>query len=229
MSDTTLVKPPSDERAAWVYEQWAAGRNPTGRDLSEHLGGEPGVRRCEQIIAKLRADANGHAPRPARRPPAKRTAPAKAAASEAKPQAPQPAPANETTQPEPAPAWTRTVSVGAVITVAVFAAIISGVHVVDLAQTNGQAWLGYGYPVVIDGAAVAASVAMWVHRRSGRTARLATAVFAAAAAASVAANILSADPTWTARAIAAAPPLALLGTYHVALQAIRPRQEAHHG
>jgi Protein of unknown function (DUF2637) len=70
------------------------------------------------------------------------------------------------------------------------------------------AWL---LPFSVDGMLVVASVAMVDDKRSGRRVRsMARIAFAAGVAASIAANIAAAQPTWGARIVAAWPALALL-------------------
>lgn len=105
-------------------------------------------------------------------------------------------------------ARTAAFGVGAV---AVTAAIISFSHVRSLAlradETELTSWL---LPVSIDGAVVAAASVLLADSRAGRrSAPLAWMLLSLGIGASLAANIASAEPTATARAVAAWPPLAL--------------------
>ena len=96
-------------------------------------------------------------------------------------------------------------------TVAVSAAVISYSHVMELARRSGETematWL---LPLSIDGAIAAAVAVILADSRAGRRPRgLTWLLLALGLAASLAANIASAQPTVTARAVAAWPPLAL--------------------
>ena len=96
-------------------------------------------------------------------------------------------------------------------TVAVSAAVISYSHVMELARRAGETrmatWL---LPLSIDGAIAAAVAVILADSRAGRRPRgLTWLLLALGLAASLAANIASAHPTVTARAVAAWPPLAL--------------------
>jgi len=99
------------------------------------------------------------------------------------------------------------------------AAVVAGIaawssysHMVHVALRFGErpevAWL---LPFSVDGMLVVASVAMVDDKRSVRRVRpMARVAFAAGMAASIAANIAAAQPTWGARVVAAWPALALL-------------------
>jgi len=99
------------------------------------------------------------------------------------------------------------------------AAVVAGIaawssysHMVHVALRFGErpevAWL---LPFSVDGMLVVASVAMVDDKRSGRRVRpTARVAFASGVAASIAANIAAAQPTWGARVVAAWPALALL-------------------
>jgi hypothetical protein len=104
----------------------------------------------------------------------------------------------------------RTASFG-VILVAVTAAVISFSHVRALALRAGESELtSWLLPVSIDGAVVAAVSVLLADSRAGRRpAPLTWLLLALGLAASLAANVASAEPTPTARAVAAWPPLAL--------------------
>ena len=98
-----------------------------------------------------------------------------------------------------------------VATVAATAAVISYGHVHHVAQTVGEsrltAWL---LPLSIDGAVIAATAVILASSRTKRSApATAWIMLTLGLAASLTANIASAEPTWTARAVAAWPPIAL--------------------
>jgi len=104
----------------------------------------------------------------------------------------------------------RTAAFGVVL-VAITAAVISFSHVRTVAIRAGEteltSWL---LPVSIDGAVVAAVSVLLADSRAGRRPALLTwLLLALGLVASLAANIASAEPTTTARAVAAWPPLAL--------------------
>jgi hypothetical protein len=105
----------------------------------------------------------------------------------------------------------RGTAVAGVGAVAVSAAVISYSHVMELARRAGETkmatWL---LPLSIDGAIAAAVAVILADSRAGRRPRgLTWLLLALGLAASLAANIASAHPTVTARAVAAWPPLAL--------------------
>ncbi len=105
----------------------------------------------------------------------------------------------------------RMTAILGVATVAATAAVISFSHVQALARTAGEpeltAWL---LPLSIDGAIAAAAAVVLADSKAGRRTTLLTwLMLALGLAASLAANIASAQPTWTARAVAAWPPIAL--------------------
>lgn len=104
----------------------------------------------------------------------------------------------------------RTAVVG-VLSVALTAAVISFFHVRDIALEAGEselvAWL---LPISIDGAIAAAAAVILADSRAGRRPGLLTWLFLVLGlCASLAANVASAEPTLTARAVAIWPPIAL--------------------
>lgn len=104
----------------------------------------------------------------------------------------------------------RTASFGVAL-VAITAAVISFSHVRTVAIRAGEteltSWL---LPISIDGAVVAAVSVLLADSRAGRQpAMLTWLLLALGLSASLAANVASAEPTATARAVAAWPPLAL--------------------
>jgi hypothetical protein len=104
----------------------------------------------------------------------------------------------------------RTAVVGVVV-VAITAAVISFSHVRSLALRAGESELtSWLLPVSIDGAVVAAVSVLLADSRAGRRpAPLTWLLLTLGLAASLAANVASAEPTHTARAVAAWPPVAL--------------------
>jgi len=110
--------------------------------------------------------------------------------------------------PDRKAAWTAAAGVA---TVALTAAVISFSHVKRLALEAGEseaaAWL---LPVSIDGAVMAAVAVILADSRAGRRpAGLTWLLLALGLTGSLAANIASAEPMLTARAVAAWPPVAL--------------------
>ena len=100
---------------------------------------------------------------------------------------------------------------GGVAVVALTAAVISFSHVrrlaVEAGETELAAWL---LPISIDGAIVAAVAVILADSRAGRRpAGLTWLLLLLGLTSSLAANIASAEPTLTARAVAAWPPIAL--------------------
>ena len=104
----------------------------------------------------------------------------------------------------------RTAAVG-VLLVAVTAAVISFSHVRSVAIRAGETQLtSWLLPISIDGAVVAAVSVLLADSRAGRRpAALTWLLLGLGISASLVANIASAEPTATARAVAAWPPLAL--------------------
>lgn len=95
--------------------------------------------------------------------------------------------------------------------VAITAAVISFSHVRAVALHAGESVLtSWLLPISIDGAVVAAASVLLADSRAGRRpATLAWMLLSLGIGASLAANIASAEPTATARAVAAWPPIAL--------------------
>jgi hypothetical protein len=104
----------------------------------------------------------------------------------------------------------RTAAFGVVL-VAITAAVISFSHVRTVAMRAGESELtSWLLPVSIDGAVVAAVSVLLADSRAGRRpAPLTWLLLTLGLAASLAANVASAEPTATARAVAAWPPVAL--------------------
>ena len=119
-----------------------------------------------------------------------------------------------------APGWaTRAVTVGAVLLVAAVAAIVSFAHMWTVADRAGEQWRAWLLPLSVDGLVVAASMALLTRRRTGLPGgRLAWCALLGGVGASLAANIAAADPTVTARVVAAWPALAFAVAFELLLQ-----------
>jgi hypothetical protein len=108
--------------------------------------------------------------------------------------------------------WTRfarNISAGIVASIAGYASYWHQVHVALAAGERTE--LAHVIPLSVDGVLVVASVCMVDARREGRKPSWQTKVgFAAGIAASVGANVMSAQPTTLGRLVAAWPALALL-------------------
>lgn len=96
--------------------------------------------------------------------------------------------------------------------VATIAGAASWEHIASVAYGAGERpWVAYSLPAAIDGLIVVGVAALLEDRRTGRvprrSARIAVAV---GVLATLAANIASAEPTWTARLVAVAAPVAFL-------------------
>jgi hypothetical protein len=113
-------------------------------------------------------------------------------------------------------------TVVAVSVVAAVAAVVSFMHMYELAVRAGEGWRAWLVPLAIDGLVVAASMTMVVRRRAGRRAGwLAWISLTLGIAASLAANIAAAEPTLIGRAVAAWPPIALLLAYELLMSQIQ--------
>jgi len=119
-----------------------------------------------------------------------------------------------------APGWAvRVVTVAAVLLVATVAAVVSFEHMREVAARAGEAWRAWLLPLSVDGLVVAASMVLLTRRRAGLPGgRLAWAALLGGVGASLAANIAAAEPTVTARAVAAWPALAFAVAFELLLQ-----------
>lgn len=119
---------------------------------------------------------------------------------------------NPAGQTDRAGQWIRTAARTAAAMVALVAGAASFEHIASVAIAAGErTWVGYSLPVAIDGLIVVGVTALIEdqrqHRRPRGVARLAVTV---GVTATLAANIASADPTWTARLVALAAPVSFL-------------------
>ncbi|MCL9762741.1 DUF2637 domain-containing protein [Frankia sp. AiPa1] len=124
----------------------------------------------------------------------------------------------------PAERAIRVTTVVAVATVAIVAAFVSYRHMRGVAMQHGEDPMSAAVlPFSVDGLIVAASMAMLADRRAGRSRSwLPYLLLVLGACASLVANVLHAEPTFTARIIAGWPPLALLGSYELLMRQIHP-------
>jgi len=113
----------------------------------------------------------------------------------------------------------RVVTVGAVLLVAAVAAIVSFAHMREVADRAGEGWRAWLLPLSVDGLVVAASMVLLTRRRAGLPGgRLAWCALLGGVGASLAANIAAAEPTATARVVAAWPALAFAVAFELLLQ-----------
>ena len=114
---------------------------------------------------------------------------------------------------------TRATTVAAVLVVAAVAAVVSFAHMWTVADRAGEQWRAYLLPLSVDGLVVAASMVLLTRRRAGlRGGRLAWCALLGGVGASLAANIAAAEPTTTARVVAAWPALAFAVAFELLLQ-----------
>jgi len=111
------------------------------------------------------------------------------------------------------------VTVAAVLLVAAVAAVVSYEHMREVAARAGEQWRAWLLPLSVDGLVVAASMVLLTRRRAGMGGgRLAWAALLGGVGASLAANIAAAEPTATARVVAAWPALAFAVAFELLLQ-----------
>jgi|GEM_PF-1440216 len=120
-------------------------------------------------------------------------------------------------------AWTRLATVVAVVTVALIAGAVSYMHMSGVAREHGEDRVTAAIvPISVDGLIVAASLTLLAESRAGRRrSPLPYVLLALASAASVAANVMHAEPDLAARVIAAWPSAALIGSYEMLMSQIR--------
>jgi len=112
--------------------------------------------------------------------------------------------------------WVRVVTVGAVLLVA---AVVSFAHMREVAARAGEGWRAWLLPLSVDGLVVAASMVLLTRRRAGLPGgRLAWCALLGGVGASLAANVAAAEPTGTARVVAAWPALAFAVAFELLLQ-----------
>ena len=115
--------------------------------------------------------------------------------------------------------WVRVVTVAAVLLVAAVAAVISYAHMREVAARAGEGWRALLLPLSVDGLVVAASMVLLTRRRVGMTGGwLPWWALLGGVGASLAANVAAAEPTATARVVAAWPALAFAVAFELLLQ-----------
>ena len=115
--------------------------------------------------------------------------------------------------------WVRVVTVGAVLLVAAVAAVISYAHMREVAARAGEGWRALLLPLSVDGLVVAASMVLLGRRRVGLAGGwLPWWALLGGVGASLAANVAAAEPTATARVVAAWPALAFAVAFELLLQ-----------
>jgi hypothetical protein len=110
------------------------------------------------------------------------------------------------------PTGTTVAARGAAVIVAAVAGAASFEHIASVAIGAGeQPWVGYSLPLAIDGLIVVGVSALLEDKRRQRQGRLSArlAVFVGVVA-TLAANIASAEPTWSARLVAITAPVSFL-------------------
>ncbi|WP_052710815.1 DUF2637 domain-containing protein [Pseudofrankia sp. DC12] len=124
--------------------------------------------------------------------------------------------------------WIRLATIAAVLTVAAIAAAVSYRHMRGVALDHGEDHTAAAIiPISVDGLIVAASMTLLADSRAGRRRTLLPyALLALSSAASVAANVMHAEPTLAARVIAAWPSAALIGAYELLMGQIRAASRA---
>jgi hypothetical protein len=111
------------------------------------------------------------------------------------------------------------VTVGAVLLVATVAAVVSYAHMREVAERAGEGWRAWLLPLSVDGLVIAGSMVLLTSRRAGRPGgRLAWCALLGGVGASLAANVAAAEPTATARVVAAWPALAFAVAFELLLQ-----------
>jgi len=113
----------------------------------------------------------------------------------------------------------RVVTVAAVLLVATVAALVSYAHMREVAERAGEQWRAWLLPLSVDGLVVAASMVLLTRRRVGLPGGwLAWCALLGGVGASLAANVAAADPSVTARLVAAWPALAFAVAFELLLQ-----------
>jgi Protein of unknown function (DUF2637) len=147
-----------------------------------------------------------------------------ASSPSAAPATPSPIRAEPVSPVSEVPRWVQHTTTGAVVLVALVAAVGSYEHMRSLAESVGEDWRAWLLPFSVDGLAVAASMTMLVRRRAGLPAgAMAWAALLLGLGASLAANVAAAEPTLAGRLVAAWPPLGLLLSYELLMQQIKAR------
>lgn len=117
----------------------------------------------------------------------------------------------------------RRTTVATVVVVALIAAFVSYRHIRAVSLAHGEDPINAAViPLSVDGLIVVASMTMLADSRAGRGRHwLAYLILVLGSAASLAANVMHAEPTLPARIIAGWPSAALIGTYELLMRQIR--------
>jgi hypothetical protein len=118
--------------------------------------------------------------------------------------------------------WIRWTTPGCVGLLALIAGTVSYLHMHLLVELHGQpGWVAALTPLSVDGMIVAASTTLLTDSRAGeRGGVLPWALLVIASAASLAANVAVAQPTFAGRVIAAWPSFALIGAYELLMRQV---------
>jgi hypothetical protein len=119
--------------------------------------------------------------------------------------------------------WIRQTTIGCVTMLALIAGTVSYLHMHVLVALHGQpGWVAALTPLSVDGMIVAASTTLLADSRSGsRGGFLPWALLVIGSVASLAANVVVAEPTTIGRVIAAWPSFALIGSYELLMRQVR--------
>ena len=131
------------------------------------------------------------------------------------------------------PAWVRAVTIGSVSVVAAVAAVVSYVHMHELALRAHEEWRAVLVPLSADGLLVAASMVLFVRRRDGeRPGVLPWVGMVLGLAASLGANVVAGMPAvldWVAAnpwAVTGWPPVSLAISFELLISVLRARRRA---
>jgi hypothetical protein len=110
--------------------------------------------------------------------------------------------------------------------VALVAGAASWEHIASVALAVGERpWVAWSLPAAVDGLIVVGVMALMEDQRDGRSGRWsARLAVVAGVTMTLAANIASAEPTWTARAVAVAAPVSFLLAVEVLTRSGRVRE-----
>jgi hypothetical protein len=125
--------------------------------------------------------------------------------------------------PAQADRWIRRTTTASVLLLAAIAAVVSYRHMHALALAVGESpWTAALIPLSVDGMILASSMTLLLDSRCGnRGGTLPWALLMTGSAASLAANVAVAQPTWCGRIIAAWPSFALIGAYELLMRQVR--------
>lgn len=118
--------------------------------------------------------------------------------------------------------WIRRTTISCVALLAVIAGTVSYLHMHSLVLHGQPGWVAALTPLSVDGMIVAASTTLLADSRSGsRGGVLPWALLVIGSLASLAANVAVAEPSATARVIAAWTSFALIGAYELLMRQVR--------